>query len=310
MHTPFVNDFGSVAWWFEHITHLGICLIAVPFFFVVSGFFIAGHLDENGWWQREVGKRVGSLVIPYFVWNVGWCVFLLAVTKVTCGVWCMGPKAIFNAVGLNPVALPCVGQLWYVRSLFVLVLISPLICKFLTPRRLLLLLAIYALICPWGGVMCRLRAFFRIMLSVEGLFYFAVGMYLRRNKIDLNERSYWLSGIVSASLLVAYLVLIRFDFIIVGQYCRWAALPFLLIFFWRIVPSVALPRFLVGVAFPIYLVHRVVLYFLAKLGICTMRGSVFSWIGMIILVFALSALLSKLIMCSPKLVRTGLLGGR
>ena len=46
----------------------GLGKIAVPFFFLASGYFLAGHLDEDGWYGRKVKKRVFSLVIPLLLW--------------------------------------------------------------------------------------------------------------------------------------------------------------------------------------------------------------------------------------------------
>lgn len=46
----------------------GLGRIAVPFFFFVSGFYLARHFDDTNWYKREVLKRVKSLLIPFYVW--------------------------------------------------------------------------------------------------------------------------------------------------------------------------------------------------------------------------------------------------
>lgn len=58
----------SIGWFIQEIVATGVAKIAVPFFFIVSGFFLARHFEEQGWWSREVKKRIRSLVIPFFAW--------------------------------------------------------------------------------------------------------------------------------------------------------------------------------------------------------------------------------------------------
>ena len=53
----------------EIVTH-GLCQIAVPFFFVVSGYFLSRHFDEVGWYRRELFKRLRSLAVPYLFWSI------------------------------------------------------------------------------------------------------------------------------------------------------------------------------------------------------------------------------------------------
>ena len=49
--------------------------VAVSSFFIMSGFFVAGHFEEPGWYWREVAKRIRSLVIPFFIWASLYLVF-------------------------------------------------------------------------------------------------------------------------------------------------------------------------------------------------------------------------------------------
>lgn len=56
-------------WWVCTFLQGSISCIAVPFFFVASGYFFAGHLGEEGWWRKGLRKRIGTLLVPYFLWN-------------------------------------------------------------------------------------------------------------------------------------------------------------------------------------------------------------------------------------------------
>ena len=56
---------GIIGCGFVCMTCCGFCCLAVPFFFMVSGYFPARHFDETGWWIRETGMRMQSLPVPY-----------------------------------------------------------------------------------------------------------------------------------------------------------------------------------------------------------------------------------------------------
>ena len=110
--------------------------IAVPVFYVISGYLLFNKSGDNyslDIYYHQVKKRIGSLVIPYLLWNL--IVYLLLYVlapfvKVTMGTaepslmqdsyhkfW-----AIFNITGVPPD-----GPLYFIRNLFILVLFSPAI---------------------------------------------------------------------------------------------------------------------------------------------------------------------------------------
>ena len=49
---------------------LAINAVAVPLFFLISGYLFAGGTSEPGWYAKKVSSRVKSLLVPYVVWNV------------------------------------------------------------------------------------------------------------------------------------------------------------------------------------------------------------------------------------------------
>ena len=125
-----VNDF--VSQWIKN----GLSIIAVPVFFMVSGFLLGRHIDEKGWYVKAVKKRYKNLVIPFFVLNI--LFYPIFVLFHFIGVKYFGadgsnrimeftlPNALY-LMGFIPWGGNAIVTLWYVRALFYLLLISPVL---------------------------------------------------------------------------------------------------------------------------------------------------------------------------------------
>lgn len=119
----------QVSWLFSRY----LAYAAVPAFFIISGFLLFYNVHEynKDIYLRKVRSRVKSLLIPYISWNL---LYLLLY-------WLIGHENILFAEGKNIfdesytnlnffIALfvkPLDGPLWFIRNLFVLVLISPVL---------------------------------------------------------------------------------------------------------------------------------------------------------------------------------------
>lgn len=100
----------------------GVCGLAVPFFFAASGYLLAGHVAEDGWWGRALKKRVWSLLVPYIIWNVAF--FIADIPRSGASI-----PGFATCLGLNPFEMPGVYPLWFVRSLMILVVVSPALVR-------------------------------------------------------------------------------------------------------------------------------------------------------------------------------------
>lgn len=254
---------GSLEWFWANT--IAGAPFAVPYFFVVSGFLLAGHMQTPNWWGTEVYKRIKSLIFPFFFWNIAmlaYHVLLLmglnfcAHREVMANVD-LSFSRIASALGFDFFSQPEAGQLWYVRSLFFFVLLSPLIKRYIGKWFLVILFAVYVAICPdTSAATGNWRMAFRWFFSLEGLFYFSVGVFLWHNPIHLRL-SKWVAWCV---------FLLGFALFVLGgvkpgvlSYSRVVGNVFALVGAWMLVSANPWPKWITSISFPIYIVHPILL---------------------------------------------------
>lgn len=194
----------------------GLACIAVPYFCVASGFFLAGHFGEPGWWNAAVAKRVKSLVVPFFFWNaMAWLFYVvLSWTASKAGFeFCLayvrgltaGKMAAF--MGLDVFDYPLQGHYWYVRMLFLFVLISPLFvfCR----RRVAGAVAIAGLLATLVAFdLCkadtRWSFFWEWTFPVRCLLFLSAGIWLRHHPIAIRKTWGAIALALGGALLVAH----------------------------------------------------------------------------------------------------------
>ena len=124
---------GTFDWWGIQLFRQGICRIAVPFFFVASGFFLSRHVGEVGWWHRALKTRIGSLLVPFVIWELMYVLCLQAITclanppEVAARALLDELRAWPTLLGIQGGAFPRNGPLWFVRALLLYVLIAPVL---------------------------------------------------------------------------------------------------------------------------------------------------------------------------------------
>lgn len=119
IHASFLGrvEMSSVEYWTMTIISDGICRVAVPWFFVVSGFFLALSYKNYGVLLK---KRFQSLYVPFVIWNIIYFGFQLVNGKGFGNL----TERIF---GWHPVVDVACMQFWYLKTLFVMILLAPVI---------------------------------------------------------------------------------------------------------------------------------------------------------------------------------------
>lgn len=174
-------------------------IIAVPAFFLISGYLFFKKLEQWDWsvWKRKMRSRVKTLVIPYFIWVT---LFILYRTGIylTIGAIIINGRPIslltdwfgdhggFHLFwdsqvwgggrnwfgGISPHATgPDIVPLWFLRDLMVVVALTPLIYWLIKKMRILpiLILGIAYLTGLWPDIHG---------LSSTTAFFFSTGAYL------------------------------------------------------------------------------------------------------------------------------------
>jgi len=180
-HTGFVVDF------VRNLISQGVARLAVPLFFLLSGylFFLGFSLSWRSY-REKLRSRSKSLLVPYLFWNLATlAVFALAQTIPATRIYFSGNNPLIAGFGvydyLNAVfgidRQPIAYQFWFIRDLMVLVLMSPIIALILrwTPRLFLAAM----------GVLWYVELWPLYVPSVAALAFFSLGAGLGANRISL-----------------------------------------------------------------------------------------------------------------------------
>ena len=298
------QEIGSMAWIAYYFIRYVLAVAAVPYFFLVSGFFLSQRVGESGWWRRAVAKRFRTLGVPYLFWClIPALAFSLLMPESDLGGICsrvpLRASSIAAAFGFNLFTVPEANRpLWYVRSLFLLLLVSPLLVFFLRKAGVWFLLAVFgiywavnswSLDAPTWWLSVRWRMVWTFGFPVEGLFYFCVGLYLGKHPMKLQRRTGLALGIAGLAVGLVGMGLKMAGISDYG-YLTLATIPLVLHLFWALTSSGRWPVWLVGNAFAIYVMHPLFVRFLGLGGFLSIGCGAFllEWM----LVVGLSVLFS------------------
>ena len=170
----------------------GIARLAVPIFFFISGFLFFQKVSSLSLelYRNKIKKRVRTLLVPYLLWNGILLVALIGLYFVgypysvmkngfSCEVLFKTFVGSFHETG----AFPLIYPLWFIRDLFCVCLISPLIYECI---KILRLIFVFILGTVWilGGEIPILGYY---MMSMSALFFFSLGSYFSLLNLSVSE---------------------------------------------------------------------------------------------------------------------------
>ena len=172
-------------WFVETFVSYGITRIAVPLFFLISGYlFFLGFKNEKNEILNKIKKRFKTLIMPYFFWVLFGIVFYLALQSFPQSQQFFTKKLIknydlidwFNAIFVHIIPY----QLWFLRDLIVMVFLSPIIYFVIKKTNYLYLLAI---------VLFWILNQDNLVFTSEALLFFSLGSFLAIEKPEILEKN-------------------------------------------------------------------------------------------------------------------------
>ena len=150
--------------------------IAVPYFFMVSGFFFLGkNYYEPQSYRQMIIKKIHTLFIPFVIWNVTGALCLLPFDKKAVG------TDIFSVIQ-NLFNSHWYGPLWYVRDLMVVMMLYPIYgWLFRIKSSLPIWITVTVLFYLWKPIDCS-------VLSSECLVFFVLGGLIGKHPVMLSVR--------------------------------------------------------------------------------------------------------------------------
>ncbi len=125
-----------------------LTVMANAFFFCVSAFFFYRPSEKTV--GTKLKRRVTSLLLPYFLWNLIYLIVKMFQEKIPAGEY-------IDVFTTNPICTPS----WYLLSLFILFLPAPIIAKILSHK--------------WGAVVVVLSG---VLVSLFGFVLYPEKLYV------------------------------------------------------------------------------------------------------------------------------------
>ena len=178
--------------------------LAIPSFFFISGLLFFHNLQSFTDILAKWKRRLKSLLLPFFCWNVIVLVILVLMSLnticrkqlVTTYSFALDLRWIMARLSIKPI----VGQFWYIRTLMLFCLLAP-ICLLFFRNIIASIVVIFVLRFYWSPVDCG-------VLSSEGMFWFFLGGFVGyrgwQSMLFKLQPAWWgMFLVVSANILLS-----------------------------------------------------------------------------------------------------------
>jgi len=144
--TQYVKSDSATAF-FENIISKGIARIAVPLFFIISGYLFFSSTETTKInFRKKILKRFKTLAVPFLFWST-LTFTIMYIAQLLPGTGHFLPYKLLRNCSLSQClkeifASTLVGHLWFIRDLFLYVLLTPIIYYVLRKTGIILLLGL------------------------------------------------------------------------------------------------------------------------------------------------------------------------
>lgn len=179
----------------EFVAWTAICShlswMAIPTLFMISGYLLfAGY--EVSKYPSKISRRVKRLALPYIAWNTLFVLIYVGLAKfiprLSARVASFGLDSFSGAISkiLSFSVAPIDGPLWYLRSVFILALVSPIVWVGMKVWKGALVLVLCAVWCVMETVF-GLTECLHLTVPAYAIFCFVLGGVLSMHHKNLAE---------------------------------------------------------------------------------------------------------------------------
>lgn len=177
----------GVNYYLQQFITNGITRTAVPLFFMISGFLFFGNTDryDRYFFARKIERRTKTILLPFLFWSFVGFAFMLTLQSIAPIRPFFSGKMMIDQMSflqiLKSLFWEPIGtyQLWFLKDLFIIILLSPVIYLILYKTRFF---PIIILIAYW------ISGHNLWLIQSESLTFFTIGAYLAIAGSDLPGR--------------------------------------------------------------------------------------------------------------------------
>jgi len=170
-------------WFIQNFISYGITRVAVPLFFIISGYLFFYTFKGESDFLSKIKKRFSTLVIPFLIWSSFGILFYFILQSVPQSRVFFSKKLIvdYNFVDWwrALIAQPISYQLWFLRDLIVLTILSPVIFTIIRQFGIFFLLIIF----PFWFLTID-----NVIFTSEALLFFSLGIFLSLKYRDIPNK--------------------------------------------------------------------------------------------------------------------------